>query len=292
MNHLNLEALRTFTSIIDLNGFNKAAEKVNRSQSAISMQMKKLEELTGKPIFEKRGKKHLLTNHGEILLSYAKKLLDLNDEAFVALREIRLRGDIKIGIHVDLASSPLPNSLFKFTKAYPEVLIDLKMDTSDALEEQLLNGKLDIAIYLAQDKNPKLSSLDLGIFKLKWIYAPDSPPSLEKQSLPVVVLGPNCKMRQQASLSLNNAGISWRIAFTSTNLSAIWGAVDAGIGITARTIIGLPVSLKPVPESFQLPELPSINMYLATAVTNDSNLLASLKEYLLNEVHEKNLIFI
>ena len=143
MEHLNLEALRTFISIVDLNGFNKAADKVNRSQSAVSMQMKKLEEVTGRSLFEKRGKKHVLTNQGEILLSYARKILDMNDEAFLALKETKLKGKVRIGIQVDFAETLLPKTLFAFTKTYPEVLIDLKIDTSDILQQHLIAAKLD-----------------------------------------------------------------------------------------------------------------------------------------------------
>jgi DNA-binding transcriptional LysR family regulator len=290
MDHLNIDALRTFISIVDLNGFNKAADKVNRSQSAVSMQMKKLEEMTGHGLFERSGKKHLLTNQGEVLLSYARKIIDLNDEAFLTLKDSKLKGKVRIGLQIDFAETSLPRTLIEFARKYPEVLMDLKIDTSDVLQQQLIARKLDMAIYLAQDTSGELQSQVLGTFPLKWIY---SPPyhisSLRKPPLPLVVLGPNCKIRQLASLALNNAGISWRIAFTSSSLSATWSALGAGIGISARTTIGLPSSLKIIPALFGLPKLPAVHAYLCTAGKNDSAVVLHLKNYLLQALKENSL---
>ena len=290
MDHLNIDVLRTFISIIDLNGFNKAADKVNRSQSAVSMQMKKLEEMTGHGLFERSGKKYLLTSQGEVLLSFARKIIDLNDEAFLALKDSKLKGKVRIGIQIDFAESPLPKTLIEFARKYPDVLMDLKIDTSDVLQQQLIAGKLDMAIYLAQDTNGELQSHVLGTFPLKWIYSPScNISSLCKPPLPLAVLGPNCKIRQIASLALNNAGISWRIAFASSSLSATWSALSAGIGISARTAIGLPASLKIIPAIFGLPKLPTVYAYLCTTGKNESVVVLHLKSYLLQALKEKSL---
>jgi DNA-binding transcriptional LysR family regulator len=290
MDHLNIDALRTFISIIDLNGFNKAADKVNRSQSAVSMQMKKLEEMAGHGLFERSGKKRLLTNQGEVLLSYARKIIDLNDEAFSTLKDPKLKGKVRIGIQIDFDETPLPKTLVAFARKYPEVLMDLRIDTSDALQQQLIAGKLDMAIYLAPDKNGELQSQVLGTYALKWIYSPlCNVSSLLKPPLPLAVLGPNCKIRQIASLALNNEGISWRIAFSSSSLRATWSALSAGIGISARTTIGLPPSLKIIPNKFNLPELPPVYAYLCTAGKNDSVVILHLKNYLLQALKDKSL---
>jgi DNA-binding transcriptional LysR family regulator len=292
MDHLNLEACRTFLFIVELNGFNKAAEKTHRTQSAISMQMKKLEEVAGKPLFEKKGKKYLLTNHGEVLLSYAKKMLDLNDEFFMISKEAKLKGTIKIGLHLDFAESELPKALYRFNKSHPEITLELKIEPSDVLQQDLANGKLDMIIYLTNESNPELNSIRIGSFPMKWIYAP-SHSSLVKnrlQPLALAVLGPNCRMRQLASLSLNNAEITWRISFSSSNLSAIWGAVNAGIGISARTEIGLPPSLAPIPNSFGLPKLPTVHAYLCTDNCEQSKAVITLKSFLLTAAREKRLL--
>lgn len=291
MEHLNLEACRTFLSIVELNSFTRAAEKVHRTQSAISMQMKKLEELTGKPLFEKKGKKHLLTNHGEVLLSYAKKMLELNDEFFMISNEIKIKGTIRIGLHLDFSASDLPKALYRFNKAYPQILLDLKIEPTDVLQQEMISGKLDMIIYLSNEINQELDCINLGNFPLKWFYAPEHASIVKNRlsPLPLVVLGPNCKMRQIASFSLNNAEITWRIAFSSSNLSAMWGAVSAGIGISARTEIGLPAPLVPVPPSYGLPKLPVMHVYLCTAKDEQTQAVISLKNFLLAAFADKAL---
>lgn len=291
MEHLNLEACRTFLSIVELNSFTKAAEKVHRTQSAISMQMKKLEELTGKPLFEKKGKKHLLTNHGEVLLSYAKKMLELNDEFFMVSNEIKIKGAIRIGLHLDFSASDLPKALYRFNKMYPQVLLDLKIEPIDTLQQKMISGKLDMIIYLSNEINPELDCTNLGSFPLKWFYAPEHASLFKSRlsPLPLVVLGPNCKMRQIASFSLNDAEITWRIAFSSSDLSAMWGAVSAGIGISARTEIGLPKLLVPVPASYGLPKLPGMHAYLCTARDEQTQAVISLKNFLLAAFADKAL---
>src|SRR5215813_5812041 len=137
MEHLSLDVLRTFIAITELDGFNRAAEKVSRSESAISMQMRRLEDLTGQTLFEKKGKRHQLTHQGEVLLSYARKMLDLNDEALLVLKQSRLKGRIRLGMQQDFSGSILTETLLKFCKSFPDILMDITVDTSDVLQQQL-----------------------------------------------------------------------------------------------------------------------------------------------------------
>jgi DNA-binding transcriptional LysR family regulator len=288
MDHLNLELLRTFISVVELNGFNRAAVKVHRSQSTISMQMKKLEEVAGGGLFEKKGKKHVLTNQGEVLLSYAKRILELNDQALQTLKETKLKGKVRVGLQFDFAESTIREALFKFSKTHSEIMIDLRIDSSDVLQQQLSGGKLDIAVYLARERNPGLDSSAMGNFPVKWIYSPLTKVlPAEGSRISLAVLGPNCKIRQMASSALSQAGIPWHIAFSSSSLAATFGAVAAGIGISARTIIGLPPSLKFVPAGAGLPKLPVVTAFLCTAINEDALAVLRLKDFLLGAVREK-----
>ncbi|WP_431210251.1 LysR family transcriptional regulator [Puia sp. P3] len=172
MEHLSLDVLRTFLSIVDLNGFNKAAEKVHLSQSAISMQMKRLEEQTGQTLFERKGKQRLLTHHGEILLSHARQLLRLNDEILLTLKETRLKGKIRMGIQPDFVDSPLTASVYRFIQHHPDIILDLKVDSSNSLQEGLTKRKLDIIVYLAKEKNHAFNTVTLKTHPLQWVGAP------------------------------------------------------------------------------------------------------------------------
>ncbi|MBS1661311.1 MAG: LysR family transcriptional regulator [Bacteroidetes bacterium] len=276
MEHLDLDVLRTFVSIVDLNGFNKAAEQVHLSQSAISMQMKRLEDQTGHALFERKGRQHTLTHQGEVLLSYARKMLELNDEALLNLKESKLKGKIKIGLQLDLAQSHISNAIYRYARLHPEMTIDLKVDASDTLQELLTKRKLDLIFYLSREKNRTFDSVPLSTHPLEWIGAP----SYSNQSpIPLVTLGPNCKMRQAISAALTNAGIPWRIAFTSSSLPSAWDAVSAGIGITARTRIGMPASLTVLPKSLGLPPLPAVQAYLCTSPGETSRLVNKIREF-------------
>lgn len=281
MEHLSLEVMRSFVSIVELQGFNRAAEKVHLTQSAISMQIKKLESQVGQALFDRRGKQWLLTNQGEVLLSYARRMLELNDEVLGAMKETRLKGRVRIGVQADLMASKLPASIYRFIKSQPAVLVELKADTSDALQSQLVAGKLDVAVYLGIERNSRLDTQVLGSLPLQWIGpAAYSGFMAGASPLPLAVLGPECKMRQAASAALTQAGMPWRIAFQSAHLPAMLGAVAAGIGISVRTKMGLPDGVKVIPGSARLPALPTVQVLFCMADKEDRRAVLACKQFL------------
>lgn len=285
MEHLSLDILRTFISIVDLNGFNKAAEKVHLSQSAISMQMKRLEEQTGHSLFERKGKQRLLTHHGEILLSHARRMLQLNDELLQNFKDSKLKGKIRMGIQSDFVDSPLTAAIYQYIKHHPEMMLDLKVDSSDSLQDMLTRRKLDLVVYLGREKNRAFDATTMGVHPLEWVC---SSAFTLQSPLPLVVLGPDCKIRQSISAALTSANIPWRIAFASSSLPAAWGAISAGIGLGARTRIGMPGSLIIMPGSADLPPLPAVHAWLCTSPGENSRLILRLKEFLFNEASKSN----
>lgn len=281
MEHLSLDVLRTFVFIVELKGFNKVAERVHLSQSAISMQIKKLEELSGQALFERKGKRHLLTHQGELLLSYAKKMLELNDEALQVLQQTKLKGKVRVGMQMDFADSSKAAYLHRFIKMHPEILLDLKVDASDVLQHMLSEGRLDIILFLGREKIAGFDAHALGSYPLKWFHSPATGGiPIDGSPLALAAMGPNCKIRQMSSAALNEAGIPWKIVFTSNSLSAVWGAVSAGLGICARTRIGAPASLKAVPKTAGLPDLPVVNAWLCTMAGEDRRTVLQLKDHL------------
>jgi DNA-binding transcriptional LysR family regulator len=148
-----------------------------------------------------------------------------------------------------------------------------------------LARKLDLAMYLANEANPRLDAERLGSFPLHWIGpASDEGAIVHRSPLPLVVLGPECKMRQAASEALTQAGIPWRIVFGSNHLPAMFGAVFAGIGISARTKVGLPEGVRVLPKTVQLPPLPSVHAFLCSAPGEDRRAVLGLKQFLQAEV--------
>jgi len=283
MEHLSLDALRTFLSIVDLDGFNKAAEKVHLSQSAISMQMKKLEEQTGHSLFERKGRQRQLTHHGEVLLGYARRMLQLNDELLENLKESKQKGKIRIGIQGDFAGSPLAGAIYRYVRHHPELMLELKVEPSDTLQDMLTRQKLDLIVYLAREKNKAFDAVAMGVHPLEWVRSPTFSLQLP---VPLVVLSPNCKIRQTVSATLTDADIPWRIAFASSSLPVAWGAIAAGIGVGARTRIGMPRSLMVMPASAGLPPLPAVRAWLCTSSKECSGIILRLKEFLFNETNK------
>jgi DNA-binding transcriptional LysR family regulator len=256
---LDLDALRSFVMGVELGNFARAADHVGRSTSAVSAHLKKLEELVGAPILRKEGRGLTLTPAGEMLLSYARRLLALNDEAIVALQGTELSGAVRIGLHEDFGESLLPHMLGEFVRAHPRVTVEAHVVRNLDLLKMIESGCLDLA--LAWDTGNVQSSGELlGRLPLCWVASPDTPGSAPPDSrLPLVVFEAPCLMRSVAIQALDQAGMPWRVALASMSLSGIWAAVSAGLGVTVRTRAGLPGNLR---VRGDLPELPDVGLML------------------------------
>src|SRR5262249_42036725 len=133
LTNLDLDVLRTFVTGLDLGSFAKAAERLGRSQSAISLQLRRLEETTGQTLLRKHGRGLALTHEGEIMLGYARRLLELNDEAVAALKKPSLEGHVRLGLPPDFAETWLPDVLGRFARAHPNVQVEARVDNNKAL---------------------------------------------------------------------------------------------------------------------------------------------------------------
>ncbi|VWB89204.1 LysR substrate-binding domain-containing protein [Burkholderia lata] len=266
---LDIEVLRSFATGVELGSFAQAAERLNRSASAVSAQLKKLEEQAGQPLLYKTGRNLALTPAGEVLLGYARRLLDLNDEAVHAMRGDRLEGQVRFGMPEDFGETLLPAILARFAQTYPKVHVEIKVSRSQQLLNSLGEGKLDVA--LAWDNGQTwLHGQMVGTLPLCWIDSDASPNRWSGGSpVPLATLESPCLMREQACMALDHAGLAWRQAFTSSSLGGIWAAVTAGLGVTIRTPVDIPRHLT---VRHDLPPLPEIQLmlYQATAKPHDS----------------------
>lgn len=142
----DLDVLRTFSTGMELGNFAKAAERLGRSTSAVSAQLKKLEEQAGTPIFRKAGRGLALTDAGETMLGYARRLLELNDEAAAAVNSVELEGWVRLGLQEDFGETLLPDVLGRFARAHPKVRIEARVVRNAELLERVTSGKLDLAL--------------------------------------------------------------------------------------------------------------------------------------------------
>jgi DNA-binding transcriptional LysR family regulator len=261
MNHptFDLDVLRTLVTGIDLGSFAKAADRVGRSTSAVSAQLKKLEEQAGAPVLRKAGRGMALTPTGEILLGYARRLLELNDEAAQAVRGMELHGEVRLGLQEDFGEGLLANVLAGFARAHPRVRVEARLARNAELLQQLERGRLDLALAWRGGGQRSPHARRVAQMPLCWIGARDTDLSspTKDEPLALAMLEAPCLMRDAAVAALNRARIPWRIAFTSPSLAGVWAAVGAGLGVTVRTAMGLPPNCKILAA---LPALPKIGL--------------------------------
>lgn len=265
---LDMDALRSFVAGIDAGSFALAAQHLCRSTSAVSAQLKKLEQQCGTALVMKKGRHLQLTRSGEQLMSYARRLLSLNDETLRAVKGEALQGEIRIGMQEDFGEALMPAILGAFNRQHPDVMLTARVDRNLALLTALARHELDLALLWQAEQQS--GTQVIGQCPLVWIQHPsfDLAGFLQRgEPLPLVAFDAPCVMRSLATGALDKAGIPWRVVFTSHSLSGIWAALQAGLGITLRTRAGLPEGL--VTESQRLPQPGHLGIALARSDQSD-----------------------
>ena len=223
--NLDLDLLRTFVAVADLNTFAAAAVAVCRTQSAVSQQMQRLEQLVGKELFARHGRNKLLTEHGIQLLGYARKILRFNDEACTSLMYNNIKGVLTIGASDDTADTILPFLLNRVTAIYPKLAIDVRVKRSTTMVDLLEEGEIELAVTTADPAgHPHIvlrTSPTLWYCAADYHYQAGEP-------IPLVVMDEPSPFRALAIKQLDEAGIPWRIAYVASTLSAVRAACKAG----------------------------------------------------------------
>ncbi len=286
--NLDMDVLRTFVTGFELGSFARAAERLGRSQSAVSTQLRKLEDQVGQPLVQKSGRGLALTTAGEGLLSYAKRLLELNDEAVDSIRGAEVEGWARLGLPQDFAEGWLPVILNRFSRAHPKVRVEVQIDRGVPLIDKTIKGELDMALAWGDGGGaPHVERI--ADVPVAWIGRPDWPgvANLGSEPLPLAALDPPCGFRAAAIAALDNSGIPWRLVFTSPSVSGLWAAAEGGLGITARTTISLPKTLAVLdPDTCGLPRLSAIPLALHRAEAEPTLAVARLTDILLETIRE------
>lgn len=286
--NLDMDVLRTFVTGFELGSFARAAERLGRSQSAVSTQLRKLEEQVGQPLVQKAGRGLALTAAGESMLGYAKRLLELNDEAVDRLRGPELEGWARLGLAQDFAEGWLPAVLKRFSRAYPRVRIEIQVGLGAQLVEKTLRGELDVALVWG-DGSGAPHAHRVAEVPIHWIGPPDWPGLADpvREPVPFAAFTPPCTFRSAAVSALDGRGLPWRLVFTSPSLSGLWAAAEGGLGVTARTAVGLPKTLSVLdPAATGLPPLPSASLTLHQAEAELAPAVARLTDILLETIRE------
>ena len=276
--NLDLDVLRSFATGVALGSFAQAANKLGRSTSAVSAQLKKLEMQTGTELLRKAGRGLELTEAGQTMLTYAHRLLALNDEAVAAVRASQLQGEVRLGLPEDLGESVLPDVLGRFARAHPRLQVQVQARKSAELLQDYEAGLLDmVLLWNVGHIEPPPGGLELAHLPLCWIapaalklshdslpWWPQAGDGKAAQPLPLVMLGKPCPLSALVPELLSREGVAWRHAFSSPSLTALWAAVSAGLGLSVRTRLGLPAHVRALAadEASTLPVLPRMRLTL------------------------------
>jgi DNA-binding transcriptional LysR family regulator len=274
---IDTELLRSFVAIADHGGFTRAAEAVNRTQSAVSMQMKRLEEdVLQRPLFERSGRQVRLTAEGQVLLGYARRILKLHGEVITTLRQPHMVGAVRIGTPDDYVMRFLPGILARFAQAYPLVQVEVHCEPSG----QLLGRKdLDLTI-VTREPGTEIGQL---LRQERFVWAEAAGFDLHQQRpIPLAMFNSGCFCRAWVCNALEAAEIDYRIAYTSPSLSAIMALVGAGLAVTAQLQSLIPTDLRILGEAEGLPPLPLSSIVLLRNAQTQSPVTEALADYIVD----------
>lgn len=270
--NLDLDLLRTFVAVADLNTFAAAAAAVCRTQSAVSQQMQRLEQLVGKELFARHGRNKLLTEHGIQLLGYARKILRFNDEACMSLMFSNLQGVLTLGASDESADTILPFLLNRISSVYPKLALDVSVKRNAFMIDMLKDHEVDLVV--TTHCPGQFECLTLRTSPTHWYCAAEY--VLQKgEPIPLVLLDDPSPFRDMVLSALNEANIPWRLAYVASTLPAVRAAVKAGLGVTARPVEMMSPDLRVLGKSNGLPALPDTE-YLLCQNSSSNNELAKI----------------
>lgn len=261
--HFDIEALRTMVVGTELGSFARAAVQLGRSQSAVSMQLKRLEEQAGHILFQRNGRGLVPTEAGETLLAYARRIVAMHDEAGATLGATVAAPAIRLGLPQDFFEDVMPDAIGCFSKLQPNVHVEVRAGRNFALEEEVRAGRLDIALAFAEAGRARSGEL-LASMPMFWFGRDDAAEVAlgYQDGLPLVLFNHPCLFRQAALQALDAAAVRWRLSLTTPSLSGLWAAVRFGLGVTVRTMHGIPDGIRRLDS--ELPRLPALELRILT----------------------------
>jgi DNA-binding transcriptional LysR family regulator len=255
MRDLPLGLLRTFVATVDTGAMAKAARLVSRTPSAVSLQMTRLGELVGHPLFRRRGRELLLTRAGELLNPHAREILNASERAVAALTGERLEGPVRFGTVQDLADRVLPRVLADFSRQYPGITLHVQVAPSAMLLEQARAGDLDFVVCFQSRRAPRTIRRE----PMVWLGHRDV---AALDPVPLAVLDPPCGYIEAAVEALRRAGRGYSVVLRTPSLLGLRGALEAGLAVGCRTALMKTGSIEILGSAERLPPLPEIGFAL------------------------------
>ena len=260
MRHLNSDALATLIAVVDCGGFTAAAESVGKTQAAVSIIIQRLEERVGKRLLDRSRRGVALTGAGEILISYARRIRALEDEALSAVSGDEASGRVRLGMpddYLDVFGTPVVD---RFAAAHPKVQVEILGQFSHQLEILVERGEIDIAIIT---RGPAAVRGELLRCEPQvWCAAGGDRRPEQQPVLPLALFPEGCRARPHILKALDRAGRPWRIVYTSTHLLGVQSAVAGGLSVTVLPAAAVPKGWRRLGPSDGLPPLPPLEIAL------------------------------
>jgi len=278
---LDLDQLRTFVAIAEAGSFTKAGDIVFKTQSAVSMQMRKLEERIGKALFLRDGRQSRLTEDGERLLIYARRLVQLSAETMAAFDENRLEGRVRFGMPDDFADRFLPEVLARFAQSNPRVEIEFACEATPALLEGMKQGRLDLALITHDGKRENVQVVREE--PLCWVTSARH--KVDKQEiLPAAFGRETCIWRRQAEERLQSVGRRYRVRYSSWSATVIAATVLSGLAVSILPESALRPGMRVLTEEDGFPELDACQIGLVWSNSAKTEIVSALADHIVDSL--------
>lgn len=281
MHLLDIDQLRSLLAIAETGSFTKAADVVFKTQSAVSMQMKRLEEQLGRPLFMKEGRGARLTEDGERLLDYARKIVSLSGECVASFSDAVLSGRVRLGVPDDYADRYLPEILVRFTSSHPKVEVTVVCEPTPMLVERIQSGDLDLAIISMSFTRE--SAEVVRHERLLWVTSARHSIH-ESQPLPLALGRPTCSWRLSATERLDAIGRNFRVLYASWNSAAVGAAVMSGLAVGVLPESAVRSGMRVLGPSDGFPPLPEVKIALLRNKSSDSSINQALANQIIQSL--------
>jgi DNA-binding transcriptional LysR family regulator len=274
---LDLALLRAFLAVVETGSVTGAARQLNRTQAAVSLQLKRLEEALGQSLFDREHKRLILAVQGERLVGEARRLIAMNDALYDRMVTPNFEGEVRLGVPVDIIVAYVPAILRRFAATWPGVRVSLVAKNSHDLLDDLASGDIDLTITTDLDSDGRAELLKTD--DLVWVGAPGDT-AHRRSPLPIAIGGKNCRFRPVIIEAVRKQGRDWRIVLQVANQDAVNATVAAGLCVGALLRESVPNSLEVLSSDAGLPALPAFRINLHMPATGGSDVAVELARHI------------
>ena len=279
-----MELLRTFATVIDLGSYTRAAEVLRRTQPAVSLQIRRLEEIAKSKLITNVGREPHLTEAGEFLMVYARQILSLNDEALSRATRQDVSGRLRVGLPTDYAVAFFQDVLTQFAKLHREIMFEIHCGLSRNLLDSLEQDALDVIIAMTSERTERNLARE-WVERPMWVSSRKGSPH-RQSPVPIVAHPEGCQYRNRMTQTLSSVHRDWRMAYCSPGITGLQNAVLAGLGVSALTKRTFLEGMRTLGEQHGFPPMAEIHVGLYCKHVNQTDSMIRLVNFIVGKLDE------